>query len=163
MSAVGTIERELYIDAPPALVYSHFVDPEKLVRWMGREATIDPRPHGDFCITYNGFDRMQGQFVELIPHTRIVFTWGWATLGTQSPPLSTTVQVTFTPDGGGTRLRLVHSGFERSDEVEDHSTGWDLFLQFLVETCRTGLPAQLSLPRFPGQIVSRDHAAGEAA
>lgn len=141
-NAVGTIERELHIDAPPALVYSHFVDPDKLVRWMGREATIDPRPGGDFFVDYNGFDRMRGKFVELVPHARIVFTWGWATLGTQSPPFSTTVQVTLTPDGGGTRLRLVQTGFERSDEVEGHSKGWDLFLQFLAETTRTGVPAQ---------------------
>lgn len=149
------IERELRIEAPPSVVYSHFVEPEKLVRWMGRDATVNAHPGGDFFVDYNGFDRMRGRFVELVPERRIVFTWGWATLGTQTPPFASTVEVTLTPDGSGTLLRLVHSGFDGADEVEGHSKGWDVFLPFLAEAARTGESAQPS----PGPLNDSERAA----
>ena len=140
-TATTTIERELRIEAPPAVVYSHFTDPEKLVRWMGRQATIEARAGGEILIDYNGFDRMRGRFIELVPDRRVVFSWGWETLGQQTPPYASVVEVTLTADGSGTLLRLVHSGLS-GGEVEGHATGWDLFLPFLTESARSGAAAQ---------------------
>ena len=42
----GLIEHEIRIAAAPEIVFAHFTDPAKMVRWMGTEATLDPRPGG---------------------------------------------------------------------------------------------------------------------
>src|SRR5213080_2708377 len=39
-------EHELRIAARPETVFGYFTDPEKMVQWMGAEATLDPRPGG---------------------------------------------------------------------------------------------------------------------
>ena len=39
-----TVERELAIDASPETVWEFLVDPEKLSRWFGSRAWLDPRP-----------------------------------------------------------------------------------------------------------------------
>lgn len=140
-TATNAVERELYIEAAPAIVYSYFTEPAKIVQWMAHDARLDVRPGGTLWLDYNGFDRARGEFIELVPHSRIVFSWGWETLGEQTPPGSSRVEVTLTPEGAGTRLRLVHSGLS-AHEVEGHAQGWDLFLPFLAEAAKSGTAAQ---------------------
>ena len=74
-TATRAIEREVFINAAPEIVWRYFTDPDRMVKWMAREATLDPRPGGGFLLDYNGFDRARGTFVAVEPHTRIVFTW----------------------------------------------------------------------------------------
>ncbi len=140
-ATTSAIERELHIEAPPETVWRYFTEPGRMVQWMGRQAEADPRPGGVLRVDYNGFDRMRGAFVELVPYSRIVFTWGWETLGNQTPPGASRVEVTLTPQSGGTLLRLVHSGLEGL-EVEGHAQGWDFFLPLLADSARTGAAAQ---------------------
>jgi len=135
------IEREVRIAAPPATVYRYFVDPERMVQWMSNRAEIDPRPGGRIRLDYDGFDVMRGEFVELVPDRRVVFTWGWETLGDNVPAGASRVEVTLTPDGEGTLLRLVHSGLP-AGASEGHATGWDSFLGNLGSAARTGRRAQ---------------------
>lgn len=140
-TTASAIERELQIAAPPETVWRYFTEPERMVQWMGRSAEAQAMPGGDLRVDYNGFDRMRGTFLELVPHSRIVFSWGWETLGDQTPPGASRVEVTLTPHAGGTKLRLVHSGLE-AHEAESHAQGWDLFLPFLAGAAESGAAAQ---------------------
>ena len=140
-ATANLIERELQIDAPPQTVWRYFTEPERMLQWMGSAVTLEPRPGGQFHLDYNGFDRMSGRFLEVTPHSRIVFSWGWETLGDATPPGASRVEVTFTPNAGGTLLRLVHSGLE-AHEAESHAQGWDMFLPFLAESAKSNAPAQ---------------------
>ena len=128
----GSIERELTIAARPETVFSYFVDPERIVRWMGTTAELDATPGGIFRIDYNGTDIARGEFVEVDPPRRVVFTWGWEAPGDATPPGASTVEVTLTPDGDGTRVHLRHSGLAAAT-VDGHAQGWDQFLPTLVE------------------------------
>jgi uncharacterized protein YndB with AHSA1/START domain len=128
----GTIERELTIAASPETVFTYFVDPERIVRWMGRTAELDPTPGGIYRIDYNGTDIARGEFVEVDPPRRVVFTMGWEAPGDATPPGSSTVEVTLTPEGDGTRVRLRHVGLP-VEAVTGHTEGWDYFLPTLVE------------------------------
>jgi uncharacterized protein YndB with AHSA1/START domain len=128
----GSIERELTIAARPETVFPFFVDPERIVRWMGRTAELDATPGGIFRIDYNGTDIARGEFVEVDPPRRVVFTWGWEAPDDATPPGASTVEVTLTPDGDGTRVHLRHSGLA-AVAVEGHAQGWDQFLPTLVE------------------------------
>ena len=124
---VGTIERELFVDASPEIVFAHFVDPERIRRWMGRSVAFDPRPGGEWRIDYNGSDIARGQVVEIDPPRRLVYTWGWEAPEEVVRPGGSTVEVTLTAEGSGTRLHLRHSGLPEA-EVPGHAQGWDQFL-----------------------------------
>ena len=124
---------ERRIAAPPDVVFAYFTEPDRYRRWQGTEAELDPRPGGVFHVTMGGTSRTvaRGAFVEVEPYRRLVFTWGWEQAdwlpdGMRLPPGSTTVEVTFVPDGDGTLLRLRHSGIGSAAAREFHSWGWDL-------------------------------------
>jgi uncharacterized protein YndB with AHSA1/START domain len=76
--------RELRIAARPETIFEFFVDPQKIVRWKGRLASLDPRPGGGFLVDFNGDDIAAGEYVEIDPPNRVVFTWGWKAPGIRS-------------------------------------------------------------------------------
>jgi uncharacterized protein YndB with AHSA1/START domain len=121
------VEYETRIAARPETVFQFFCDPAKMVQWMGTEATLDPRPGGVCRVDPASHAVMSGEFVEVDPPRRIVFTWGWETELASTPPQSTIVEVTLTPEGDGTLLRLVHRRL-RPEAVAFHRTGWDHYL-----------------------------------
>ena len=139
MSTSKDIVREVRIAAPPADVFPFFTDPSKMIVWKAVEATLDPRPGGIFRIDVTGRDVALGEYVEIDPPRRVVFTFGWEAESSPAPPGSTTVEVTLVPDGDGTLLRLVHRGVP--DEIRAGSTsGWDHYLPRLVTAVEGGEP-----------------------
>lgn len=133
------VEVERRIAARPETVFSFFVDPERYRRWQGIEAELDPRPGGIFRVTVTGRSRtiMRGEFVEIDPPQRLVFTWGWeqfdgAPDGMKVEPGKSTVEVTLVRDGDGTIVRLRHSGLPTEAALQFHSAGWNLTIDRLV-------------------------------
>src|SRR4051794_39149003 len=97
VDASGVVEREIRIDARPETVFGFFTDPELLLRWKGLEATLEPRPGGTYRVVVNARSIVRGEFVEVTPHTRVVFTWGFE--GSEGlPPGASTVEVMLRPD-----------------------------------------------------------------
>jgi uncharacterized protein YndB with AHSA1/START domain len=134
----GVVEQEVWIAARPETVFAYFVDPVRMVRWMGDEATLEPRPGGTYRVV-NGAHVARGEYVEVVPHSRIVFTWGWEGAGHPLPPGASTVEVTLAPQGDGTLLRLRHSGL--SAEMQGaHTQGWQKYLGRLVVAAAGGDP-----------------------
>jgi uncharacterized protein YndB with AHSA1/START domain len=125
------LEYETRIAASPETVFAFFIDPAKLVQWMGTDATLDPRPGGVCRINPAGHAVMAGEFVEVDPPRRVVFTWGWETELFATPPQSTLVEVSLTPDGEDTVLRLAHRRL-LPGAVAFHRTGWGHYLPRLV-------------------------------
>lgn len=123
--------RELWIDAAPEIVFGFLTEAEKLARWMGQSATVEPRPGGVLRIDFNGSDIARGQFVEIVPPERVVFTWGWEGDGAMPPPGTSTVEITLRRDGSGTSLRLEHRDLPAA-ALTTHGEGWDHFLPKLV-------------------------------
>jgi uncharacterized protein YndB with AHSA1/START domain len=125
---------ELQIAAPPELVWRFWVEPERLVRWMGDVASLDPRPGGMFRLEYRSGDVALGTYVELDEPSRLVFSWGWEADGDPVPPGASRIEVDLTPiDGGaGTRLRLRHLGLPTASR-HGHDEGWHYFLPRLAE------------------------------
>jgi uncharacterized protein YndB with AHSA1/START domain len=77
----------------------------------------------------------RGQFVEIVPNRRVVFTWGWID-NSAIPPGSTVVEIDLVPDGEGTLIRLVHRDLSPS-ELDGHRTGWVHYLGRLT-SCAEG-------------------------
>jgi uncharacterized protein YndB with AHSA1/START domain len=124
--------RELRIAARPETVFAFFTDPTRMMRWMGKDVTLDPRPGGIFYNNIDGQHIARGTYVEIVPHSRVVFTWGWEGEGSETPPGASTVEVTLVADGDGTILRLRHLGLLAAERAS-HGQGWDHFLPRLVE------------------------------
>jgi len=118
------IEREIRIEARPETVFAFFTDPEKMIRWKGIQATLDARPGGIYRVDMNGKDVARGVYLEVEPPTRVVFSWGWESEESHLPPGSSRVEITLTPDGDGTRVRLRHLDLPKT-HVADHAAGWD--------------------------------------
>ena len=119
------------IAASPATVFSFFTDLERWTSWQGVDGEIDASPGGVFRIRMPGAQVAAGRFLELVPHTRIVFTWGWEGDGSPVPPGSTTVTIELEPDEDGTFLRLTHSDLAPPPVADHHREGWELYLDRL--------------------------------
>ncbi len=120
---------EQRIAAPPATVYKYLTESDRWVRWQGESASLEARPGGIFSIVMTNGMNARGQFVELIPDQRVVFTWGWVDRP-GIPPGSTTVSIELTAEAGGTLLVLTHSELP-PDEAAEHESGWRRHLPLL--------------------------------
>jgi uncharacterized protein YndB with AHSA1/START domain len=123
----AVLERELRIAARPETVFAFFIDPALMLRWMGTDVVVDPRAGGIFYNNIDGQHIARGEYVEVVPHSRVVFTWGWEGQGSEPPPGASTVEITLVADGDGTILRLRHLGLSEAERAS-HGQGWDYFL-----------------------------------
>jgi uncharacterized protein YndB with AHSA1/START domain len=123
----SVVEHEVRVAASPDSVFEYFTDPTKMVQWMGTEATLDPRPGGVCRINPSGQAAMLGEFIEVERPRRVVFTWGWETALFRTPPQSTLVEVSLTPDGEDTIVRLAHR-LLNPEAVALHRAGWQHYL-----------------------------------
>ena len=136
-SGSGDLVHEVRIAAPPEVVFPFFTDPAMYTRWKGRSAELDPEPGGTYRVELGGTNVVRGEFVEVDPPRRVVFTWGWE--GGPLPPGSTTVEVDLVPDGDGTLVRLTHRGLPDGAKAE-HAAGWEHFLPRLALLAEGGDP-----------------------
>jgi uncharacterized protein YndB with AHSA1/START domain len=127
------IEQTLRIQARPETVWRFFTEPARMAQWLG-PAELDAQPAGGIRVLLEDDPRpvLRGEFVELVPHKLIVFTFGWEpTPGAPDiPPGSSRVEVTLLRDGDGTRLTLRHRGVPPALEGETDD-GWAGFLRRL--------------------------------
>jgi uncharacterized protein YndB with AHSA1/START domain len=131
--------RSVKINARPETVFALLIDPVRLVRWKGMKATLDPRPGGIYRVSISPEDVVRGEFVEVTPFRRIVFTWGWEGEDKPLPPGATTVEIDLIPDGDGTRLELTHRGLPPPAWAL-HGQGWDYYLPRLAVVAAGGDP-----------------------
>jgi uncharacterized protein YndB with AHSA1/START domain len=73
-----------------------------------------------------------GELVVIDPYERIVLTWGWENDALGVPPGSSTVEVTFEAQRGGTLVRLTHAGLPPA-ALDPHSDGWHHYLDLAVD------------------------------
>lgn len=124
---MAELVREIVIDAAPETIWPFLTEPGKHVEWMGTTADIDPRRGGVYHVLVGGRHPAAGEYVEVVPHEKVVFTFGWDDESHPIPPGSTTVEITLHPEGARTRVRLVHRGLP-DDALGEHGTGWQHYL-----------------------------------
>jgi uncharacterized protein YndB with AHSA1/START domain len=138
--AASPIRKELYIEAPPELVFTFLTDPAKMARWLGTRVELEPRPGGLFRMDPNRADVVVGNFLEVVPPSRVVFTWGWEGADREIPAGSTVVEIELEPEGDGTRLRLTHRDLPEGDLWNKHDQGWTHYLGRLRTVAEGGDP-----------------------
>ena len=128
------------IAAAPATVFSFFTDAQRWISWQGVDSVIDAQPGGVLRIRMPGGQVASGEFVEVVPNRRLVFTWGWEGDAPPVPPGSSTVVIELEPDEAGTLLRLTHSELVSPEVAEHHRQGWERYLERLAARAAGGDP-----------------------
>jgi len=151
---VKLVDLSIEIEAPPHVVYRWLTEAPLLTEWMEARpgAIVEPTPGGLIRWTHRGGDTCSGYFVELRPHSRVVFTYGWEREPIGVPVGSTVVEITLDGRGPVTVVRLMQRGLSVA-AAEGHAGGWSHFLGRLKELA-AGQPATTSLgeanpPDFP--------------
>ena len=125
-------------------MFPFLTDPDKITRWKGIDARLEPVPGGLYRVNVTGGNHAVGEYVVVDPPRRVVFTWGWeGQEQSQGPhavsPGSSRVEISLEPDGDGTLVRLRHLDLpEESREI--HGQGWDLYLGRLAIAAAGGDP-----------------------
>ena len=133
-----TVEQVVHIDAPPETVWSFWTEPARLCEWWGVEADAVAETGGIFRVVMDGGPVMLGEFLELEPPRRLLFSFGWegGAPGGPLPPGSSRVEVVLDDQAGGTLLTLRHE--LPASHAPDHLKGWAFFVgDRLVELART--------------------------
>lgn len=130
-----TLRIEQHIRATPARVYHAWTDGEQLKKWsapagMTVTGEADLRVGGAWRCEMrepNGTAHIGlGEYLEVVPNTRLVYTHAWATdggAGKSTTPV-TTVMVEFLPAGEGTLVILQQVGFGSIESRDGHASGW---------------------------------------
>ncbi|WP_037605804.1 SRPBCC family protein [Streptacidiphilus rugosus] len=127
------------IRAAPETVFSFFTDHDRRLSWQGAEGSFDPRPGGAYRMRVVGDAVASGEFAELTPYRRIVFSWGWENEGDPVPPGSSRVEIDLTPVAEGTLLTLTHSQLPENARAP-HEAGWEHYLSRLAVRAEGGDP-----------------------
>jgi len=127
------IERDILIEAPVETVWRILTEPDEMVKWFAARIDFAASPGAEGGLTFSTTGRSWTVEVEAVEPPRR-FTFRWRPVDDERPPERTSMHVEFTlrAEAGGTRLRVVESGFDGvdwSDEekaryAEDHGRGW---------------------------------------
>ncbi|CAI7974187.1 conserved hypothetical protein [Frankia sp. Hr75.2] len=140
----GSIEREIYIEAAPEIVFDVVSSPEHLKEWWPDEARYDPTPGASGAIVFGDCDA-DGKVVAFTvvdarpPRT---FSFRWTHPAGEVAVEGNSLLVTFdlAPSGDGTLLRMTETGFREmgwevallEEQYQEHVTGWAYYLPRLV-------------------------------
>ena len=136
-----TYERTLA--AAPETVFEAWTDPKVMAEWFGPEAvrteieTFDLTVGGAYRLVMRGEGDfwLSGRFVAIEPSRRLALTWKW-----DHGEDETTVEVSFRPNGAGTHMTVVHTGFGTEEDQTRHDEGWTSTWRAL-DTCLTARAA----------------------
>jgi uncharacterized protein YndB with AHSA1/START domain len=143
------------VPVAPEVVFPYFTEPDRHVQWMGSQATLDPVPGGIYRLQMPDGFAAAGQFLQVEPPHRVVFSWGFASdeaarrtkhqrgdnaSVTDMPPGSTRVTVTLQAEQGGTRLTLRHDNLPSPELREGNRVGWETYLPRLAVLASGGDP-----------------------
>lgn len=140
MNLSEAVEAQVRIAATAETLFPFFTVPEQMMKWMGVSAELDPRPGGAYRINVTGKNVAVGEFVEVTPNSRVVFTWGWED-SDLLPPGSTTVEVSLVEDGAETVVTLRHMDLT-GEQAELHKQGWDHYMERLATAGAGGDPGR---------------------
>ena len=131
----GSIEREIYVEAPPHIVFDVVSSPNHVQQWWPDEAHYQPSPGSTGEISF-GDTTVALTVIETRPPHTFSFRWTQPPGTDAAPGNSLLVTFDLTPAGEGTLIRMTETGFRDmgwnaavlEEQYRDHVTGWDHYL-----------------------------------
>ena len=138
-TATEAIRKTVLVDFTPAEAFDLFT--HKIASWWpvrshsygGEEVTnvvFEPQVGGRVYEVTDKGEQDWARVRECEPGRRFLLEW---LIG---DAYGTEVEVTFEPEGPGSRVILEHRGFSSSDPRERYTSGWDIVLGPYVETAK---------------------------
>jgi uncharacterized protein YndB with AHSA1/START domain len=128
-----SLEIRRVINAPRNRVYQAWTDPAQLKEWWGPEGvrtrnfTADARVGGKYrwdLVNQEGEEMTAfGEYRELVPGKKIVFTWKWDDDEAWENKNSV-VTIELSDCDGGTEVRLIHVQLPSEESRDRHNEGW---------------------------------------
>lgn len=122
MTETYELSHEVAIDAKPETVFSYLTDESRMKEWFGEIVEADPRPGGIFHVGKHDGEHCRGQYVEVKPYEKVVFTWG-GILGMEDG--ASTVEIKLEPKGNSTHLTLRHYNIPLKPAADSFNEGWE--------------------------------------
>jgi uncharacterized protein YndB with AHSA1/START domain len=127
-----TIRKSIWLGRPPETSFRVFC--EDVSEWWPRGFADGSKLFLDRCVGGRLFERRPdgteyeiGRVTAYQPPSIVAFTWR-----APSWNLATQVEIRFSPERGGTRVELEHSGWEREPQVaeyrKNYDSGWETIL-----------------------------------
>jgi hypothetical protein len=115
------IRDSILLPAPAGILYAAYLNPATHAEITGAPVVISPEPGSPF----NAFGgRISGVTLAAIPSRLIVQSWRSINFNPGDP--DSTLILTFTPEGAGGRIDLVHLDVPAVD-FEGVNKGWELY------------------------------------
>lgn len=121
------------IRAAPEKVFRAWTEPERMKKWSApegyevTEVSSDLRVGGRFEIRMENEEGAAhtavGEYREVDPPRRLVYTWDWAEEGAEMGDTLVTVEFRET-DEGHTEVVMVHDLLPSKEAAKDHEQGW---------------------------------------
>ena len=70
------VRQEIYIEASPETVFALLTDATAIEKWQAEIVEADPVPGGVFRLAESGGMQIEGHYVEVVPCSKVVYTWG---------------------------------------------------------------------------------------
>ena len=146
---LGTIEREIYVEAPPEVVFEVVSSPDHLKEWWPDDAQYEPTPGsvGEIVFGDRNADGAVVPFtvVDVRPPQRFSFRWTHPADEVAAAGNSLLVTFDLTPSGGGTLLKMTETGFREmgwevavlEHQYTEHVSGWEFYLPRLASYVET--------------------------
>ena len=132
-----SLQIKRFIKAPRDRVYAAWTDPAQLKKWFGpenvqtRNLIADVRVGGQFrwdCTDPEGKEvTISGEYRELQPGKKIVFTWKHEANEDWKNHRSLVTVELFDREGG-TEVHLIHENLPTEASRDDHKQGWNSVL-----------------------------------
>ncbi|MEU2038713.1 SRPBCC family protein [Nocardia niwae] len=138
----GSIEREIYVDASPEVVFEVVSSPEHISQWWSDDAAFEVAPGAVGELVWG--DRAQVAPMTVVRAERPrVFSFRWCYPDGEVDDSAGSLLVTFelVASGAGTLIRLTETGFRETgweaaklaEQYREHTVGWDTYVPRLGE------------------------------
>jgi uncharacterized protein YndB with AHSA1/START domain len=145
----ATLVLRRLLKAPPERAFKAWTSPEHIQHWMKPEpgmvvplVRMDLRVGGKFRIQMKNPDgeyfTAAGEFREVQPPERLVYTWDWETNGSgedfgELEGKTSLITVEFLRRGEQTEFLMTHTLFATVESRDNHARGWTTALESFAE------------------------------
>ncbi len=148
----GTVKLHRVLRAAPERVYRAFIDADAMAKWLppdgftGKVLQLDPKKGGTYRMSFTNFTTgkshsFHGEFIELIPNERLVYTDKFDDPGLAGE-MRTTVQLRKV--SVGTEVDIVQEGIPAVIPVDACYLGWEDSLTLLTKLVEPEIPEDIA-------------------
>jgi uncharacterized protein YndB with AHSA1/START domain len=148
----GTVKLHRVLRAAPERVYRAFLDADAMAKWLppdgftGKVHHLDPKKGGSYRMSFTNFTTgkrhsFHGEFIELVPNERLVYTDRFDDPGLAGE-IRTTVQLRKV--SVGTEVDIVQEGIPAAIPVDACYLGWEDSLTLLARLVEPEIPEDIA-------------------